>query len=110
MGFLIKSMCYNNHCSRTGNKMSQLSFIVQVFSALFAIAAAIFWLKASIDVAPDQVAAAMKSRGGMDIFGSDLTRVVDALIHQGRLNAYAAGCAACAAVLQAIGIVGRLFS
>jgi hypothetical protein len=90
--------------------MSRLSFVVQVFSALFAIAAAIFWFKASIDVTPDQVAAAMKSQGGMDIFGSDLTRVVDALIHQGRLNAYAAGCAGCAAVLQAIGIVSRLFS
>ena len=46
----------------------------------------------------------MKSQGGMDIFGSDLTRVVGALIQQGQFNAYAAGCAFCNATLQAIGI------
>lgn len=82
------------------------SLIIQILSAVFAFAAAAFWLKASIDHAPDRVAAAMKSRGGMDIYGSDLTKVVDALVQQGRLNAYAAGCAAIAALLQGISIVG----
>jgi hypothetical protein len=86
--------------------MPQLAFIIQVFSALLAFAAAVFWLKASCDVTPDQVAAAMKSHGGMDIFGSDLTKIVDALIQQGRLNAYAAFCAALAALLQGVGIIG----
>jgi hypothetical protein len=87
--------------------MFRFSFAIQILSAFFAIAAAIFWFKASIDATPDQVASAMKSQGGMDIFGSDLTRVVDALIHQGRINAYAAACAGCAAVFQAIGIFVR---
>ena len=86
--------------------MPRLSFFIQAASALFAIAAAIFWFKASIDVTPDQVAAAMKSHGGMDVFGSDLTPVVDALIRQGHLNVYAA---TCAAVLQAIAIVLRSY-
>jgi hypothetical protein len=87
--------------------MPRLSFVIQGFSALFAIAAAVFWFKASIDVTPDQIAAAMKSRGGMDIFGSDVANLVEALIQEGRLNADAARCAGCAALLQAIGIVLR---
>jgi hypothetical protein len=85
--------------------MLQLPLTIRAISALFAVAAAVFWFKASIDGAPEQIAAAMKSRGGMDVFGSDLTQLVDALIQQSRLNAYAAGSAACAALLQGIGIV-----
>jgi hypothetical protein len=92
---------------RGGDDMSRLSCAIQILSALFAVAAAIFWFKASIDATPNQVASAMKSQGGMDVFGSDLTRVVDALIHQGQLNAYAAGCAGFAALLQAFGIFAR---
>lgn len=93
--------------SREGNRASRLSFFIQALSAIFALAAAVFWLGASIDAAPESVAAAMKSRGGMDVFGDDLKTVLASLIHQGRLNAYAAGCAACAAVLQAADIVLR---
>jgi len=84
--------------------MPQLYFIVQILSALFAFGAAAFWFKAAKDAAPKHVAEAMKRHGGMDIYGSDLTKVVDALIRQGRVNAYAATCAFVAALLQGIGI------
>jgi hypothetical protein len=79
--------------------MPKLHFSVQFLTAVFAALAAFFWLLASIDSAPDKIAAAMQAQGGMDVFGSDLAKLISALTHQAELNTRAAACAACAAGL-----------
>lgn len=81
----------------------------EVLAIIFGLAAAIFWMLASIESTPDNVAAAMQQNGGMDVFGSDLSNLINGLIKQGKLNAYASGCAALAAIAQSLVLYLRRF-
>jgi hypothetical protein len=81
-----------------------LLLTVQVLSALCAIGAAGLWFAASIDSTPERVLDAMRARGGMDIFGSDMNELVQSLAWQGTMNARAAGAAGLSALFQALGV------
>jgi hypothetical protein len=81
---------------------------LQVLSMLCAVAAAFLCWMAANDSTPERVRAAMKAHGGMDIFGSDLSELVEGLAWQGTMNVYAAVAALGAALSQGIVIAVSL--
>jgi len=85
--------------------MKTAYILIQIFSALFALAAAVLWHQASKDPAADNVMKGIQQLGAPDAFGSHETQLVAAVIKQSGLNAKAAICAAVAAVLQSVGVI-----
>ena len=90
--------------------MRKMAPWLEYASVGFAFAAAALWLWASVENSPDTVDALMTQHGGMDILGTDLTTLVTGLIEEGRRNAYAAKCAAVAALTQGLSLILRKFS
>lgn len=73
---------------------------VQILSGLFALAAAILWLIASLTKTPNRIPTGPLKGSLFDVFDE----IHVSLAKQSRWNALAAGCASVAALLQAIQI------
>lgn len=71
---------------------------VQILSGLFALAAAVLWLIASLTKIPDRILTGPLKGSLFDVFDE----IHVSLARQSRWNALAAGCAAVAALLQAL--------
>jgi hypothetical protein len=80
--------------------MKWIALALRCCSVLFALGAAGFWFRASIDKIPIRVREDIKNSGGPDLFGSHQIKIVDSLVNQNRLNAAAAACAGLAAMAQ----------
>jgi hypothetical protein len=78
-----------------------VTFVVQVLSGVFALAAAVLWLIASLTRTPDRIPEGPLKGSLFDVFD----KIHISLARQSRWNAYAAGCAGIAALLQAIQIL-----
>lgn len=77
-----------------------MTFVVQVLSGVFALAAAGLWLIASLTKTPDRISNGPLEGSLFDVFDE----IHISLAKQSRWNALAAGCAGIAALLQAIQI------
>jgi hypothetical protein len=75
--------------------------VLQIASGLFALAAAGLWLVASLAKTPDRLPSGPLEGTLFDVFDE----IHVSLAKQSRWNAYAAACAAIAALLQAIQIL-----
>ena len=83
----------------------KIEYCLEFLAIGLGLAAAVLWWCASVESTPESVAALIQQQGGMDIFGSDLANLIEGLIRQGRLNAYAAGCAAGSALAQSLVLI-----
>ena len=77
---------------------------LNIFSALFAFLAAIFWLLSTRVKTPEAFSVHGVSVGGdvSSVHSKDFAILANALKKQSRFSAWAAMCAGCAAVLQAV--------
>jgi hypothetical protein len=83
--------------------LAALKFYIDVVSAACALGAALFWLRASLVKGPKEVRHAFHQTD--EGWRGDVPDAVRAMAKQSRLNAWAAGFAAVAAVLTALSVV-----
>jgi hypothetical protein len=78
-----------------------VTFTVQLISGVFALAAAVLWLVASMTKTPDRIPEGPLKGSLFDVFDE----IQVSLAKQSRWNALAAACASVAALLQAIQMI-----